>query len=217
MDFHTINKLRKNYHQKDKIIENSLPDSPHILFKNWFETATKNSQFYEEPNAMVLSTINSDLEPNSRVVLLKSYDEKKMTFYTNYESRKSKDIRSKPSVSSLFYWPRLARQIIIKGSIVKGDPDEANQYFATRSRESQIAAWASKQSSVLNSHEDLLKRYEKYKEKFEGQKVLRPNFWGNYDILPTSYEFWQGQKDRMHDRILYTREGKSWKKERRSP
>jgi len=170
-----------------------------------------------EPNAMILATANKDGAPSARTVLLKGFDERGFVFYTNYESAKAKNLSENPIASLLFFWAELERQARIEGKVEQVSKADSEEYFRSRPRESQLGAWASKQSSVIASREVLEKKFEEMRKKFEGKEIPLPPFWGGYRVIPQSIEFWQGRESRLHDRICYSFENGKWKIERLSP
>lgn len=190
-------------------------DNPIEQFKLWFEKAQKSNVI--EPNAMVLSTIQKNNTPTSRTVLLKEIDKNGFIFFTNYDSRKSKNIKNNKYVSTLFLWKKIERQIIINGICKKISKTKSEKYFKSRPRKSKIASWASIQSSLLESPSVLLKRFRDFENKFLNKEVPYPNNWGGYIIIPKSIEFWQGKSSRMHDRILYSKNNNLWDKIRLYP
>lgn len=184
-----------------------LPD-PLILLSNWLDLAKQVE--IKEPDAMVVSTIE-DNQPWQRTVLLKHVDEKGLVFYTNYESRKAKQMASNHNVCVLLPWYALQRQIIVHGRVEKVEDKLSEQYFQSRSRGSQVGAWASCQSQLLESREILEKRVSEINQKHQQDAVLPlPPFWGGYRIVPTRFEFWQGRNDRLHDRFIYSRKESGW-------
>jgi len=190
------------------------PD-PIIQFEQWFKDA-KNSGL-PEPNAMSLATSDLDHQSSLRMVLLKAFDSSGFVFYTNYNSRKAEQLSENPKTSALFPWVALSRQVIIEGKVEKVSRAETLKYFATRPFGSQIGAWVSDQSKVISSRSILEKKWEEVKNKFKEGKVPVPDLWGGYRIIPDRIEFWQGQENRLHDRILYSRKGSGWKIERLAP
>jgi pyridoxamine 5'-phosphate oxidase len=158
-----------------------------------------------------------DGRPHARIVLLKGLTGEGLFFYTNYESAKAVEMDSNPAVAALFFWPLLERQVRIEGEVRKITPAESDHYFSERPRESQIGAWASPQSQVVESTEVLGQLYAKAEQRFEGQPVPRPPFWGGYCILPVSFEFWQGQPARMHHRFKYHQEKGMWQVDQLAP
>ncbi len=162
------------------------------------------------PNAMALATVSKNGKPSLRMMLLKGVDARGFIFYTNLGSRKAKELLENPSASICFWWP-LDEQVRVEGKIVSIDGTEADTYFATRPRGSQLGAWASKQSEILKSRKELLDEVEKFKKKFQGKPVPRPPFWSGFLLAPERLEFWHGRTDRLHDRTVYIREENSWK------
>lgn len=210
----SIAQMRRNY-TKDGLLEKDLNTNAIEQFSTWFNDA-RNSKILE-PNAMTLATADKSGLASARIVLLKSFDEKGFIFFTNYESRKGKEIAETKKGTLLFFWDILERQIRIEGKIKKISRQDSQNYFHTRPFESQIGAIASNQSYVLKSRDDLEKRYVDLLEKYKGQTVPMPKHWGGYILEPSKVEFWQGRASRLHDRILYTKKNKTWKIERLSP
>tara|TARA_B100000482_G_scaffold163712_1_gene127038 strand:+ start:798 stop:1436 length:639 start_codon:yes stop_codon:yes gene_type:complete len=202
-----IQNLRVDYSGEILDIE-KLENNPINQFKLWFNDAKSNKII--EPNAMVLSTISKENTINSRTVLLKDIYKNGFVFYSNYNSRKGKDINNNNNVSAVFLWKKIERQIIIKGYISKISVKDSEKYFNSRPRKSRIAAWASKQSSKLKNSKDLIDSFNFYDKKFKEDKIPLPDFWGGYLIEPYSVEFWQGRSSRMHDRIIYKKLKKKW-------
>ena len=202
-----IQNLRVDYSGEILDIE-KLENNPINQFKLWFNDAKSNKII--EPNAMVLSTISKENTINSRTVLLKDIYKNGFVFYSNYNSRKGKDINNNNNVSAVFLWKKIERQIIIKGYISKISLEDSEKYFNSRPRKSRIAAWASKQSSKLKNSKDLIDSFNFYDKKFKEDKIPLPDFWGGYLIEPYFIEFWQGRSSRMHDRIIYKKLKKKW-------
>jgi pyridoxamine 5'-phosphate oxidase len=189
---------------------------PLALFEEWFEEAKKTEN--NDPNAVAVGTVNNEGYPSVRMVLLKDYDDNGFVFYTNFNSDKSKAIKLNPKISMCFHWKSLLRQIRIIGIASKVSDKEADDYFDSRSYGSRIGAWASDQSSVLNSREDLLKSIEKYKEKYPNEnKVPRPANWSGWRLRPEEIEFWLDGKNRIHERLKYIRNKNYWEKFLLSP
>lgn len=207
--------LRREYSQSALDID-SVHGSPHTQFRKWFEEAQKSELL--EPNAMVLSTVDNDRQPYQRTVLMKAMDEKGMVFYTNYKSRKAQQIAENDCVSVLFPWYPLERQVIILGKAEKVSSKESMAYFASRPFGSQLGAWVSQQSKVISSRSILEMKLAEMKQKFKDGKVPLPDFWGGYRIVPESFEFWQGRKSRLHDRLIYSRDSEGqWAIKRMAP
>ena len=191
-------------------------DNPIDLFKEWFEEAKKTEN--NDPNAVAVGTVNNEGYPSVRMVLLKDYDDNGFVFYTNFNSDKSKAIKLNPKISMCFHWKSLLRQIRIIGIASKVSDKEADDYFDSRSYGSRIGAWASDQSSVLNSREDLLKSIEKYKEKYPNEnKVPRPENWSGWRLRPEEIEFWLDGENRIHERLKYINKKNIWEKILLSP
>ena len=211
-----ISAMRRQYGEAG-LLESALPKDPVELFNTWLLEAAAN-EVVVEANAMVLSTA-VDNQPNSRTVLLKDLTKEGFTFFTNYGSRKAKQISSNANVSLLFPWYPMERQVIVIGIANKISKSESEKYFASRPRGSQIGAWASMQSEELSSREELENKYAELEKKWpEGTLIPMPEHWGGYVVLPTSIEFWQGRYSRLHDRIRYVRsENNDWQIKRIYP
>lgn len=209
-----LNALRHEYSLKS-LSENDVKPTPIEQFDLWLSQAIESG--VPEPNAMTLATSTFDGKPSARVVLLKHYDDKGMSFFTNYESRKAKNILQNPYGALVFYWPELERQVRIEGKIHKATDAESDRYFKTRPEASKIGAWASPQSSVIPNRKYLERLMADFEEEFKGKTVKRPPNWGGYTLVPTLFEFWQGRPNRLHDRIQYTLINNQWKIERLAP
>ncbi len=170
-----------------------------------------------EPNAMVLSTIGLNNRPSSRVVLLKGLDKNGLVFYTNYHSRKAVELDKNPVASVVLFWPSLERQVRVEGRVVFANPGESDRYFAERPRKSQIGAWASPQSEVIPDRQFLEERFAAFEKVYKDRPVDRPPHWGGYRIIPDYFEFWQGAPGRLHDRLIFKKNGKDWSLERLAP
>ncbi|MFL5814101.1 MAG: pyridoxamine 5'-phosphate oxidase [Bdellovibrionia bacterium] len=182
--------------------------SPIERFTEWYEDARAS----HDPclNSMTLATSNASGHPSARIVLLKGVSESGFVFYTNYLSRKSKEISENPFAALVFYWPTLERQVRVEGELKKVSAQESDEYFATRPRGSQLGAWASLQSQPLPDRKTLEDRVQQITDRYEGADVPRPENWGGFRLKPTVIEFWQGKADRLHDRERYQRKGDQW-------
>ena len=188
---------------------------PFRLFSEWFQHAKTSGVAL--PEAMTLATASKDGVPSARIVLLKSFDPRGFIFYTNYDSRKGRDLEENPCAALICHWTVLQRQIRIEGRVERTSQEESTAYFRTRPRGSQIGAWASTQSASLDSYDQIVRRAMEFEQKFRGQDVPLPSFWGGYVVRPTRIEFWQGRANRVHDRIVYSKENSRWTTKRLLP
>lgn len=210
-----IEMLRREYRGKP-LKKNEVNKDPISQFSTWFDEAV--DAVKDDPNAMLLSTVNREGRPSSRTVLLKGFDEKGFIFYTNYNSRKAEHIEENSAVSLTFYWPGLMRQIHIEGKAEKVSAEKSDAYFNTRPSSSRLSAWASHQSEKVADREQLEKQLKETERKFAGKEIPRPPHWGGYCVKPDRIEFWQGRLNRLHDRICYRlQENGEWDIERLSP
>lgn len=209
--------MRKQY-RAEGLDEGELAGHPMAQFERWFRQAAVEGAVFE-PNAMVVSTAGAEGRPSSRTVLMKAYDEQGFVFYTNYDSRKARDLAENPHVSLLFPWHPIARQVVVTGTARRTGRDETAAYFRTRPHGSQLGAWASAQSAVISSRAELDAAYEELNTRYpEGEQVPVPPNWGGFRVVPLSVEFWQGRHNRLHDRLRYVAEpGGAWRVERLSP
>jgi pyridoxamine 5'-phosphate oxidase len=205
--------LRKSY-ERAELSEEASHAEPLKQFDQWFAEAI--SAEIPEPNAMTLATVASDLRPSTRIVLIKGYDERGLVWYTNYESRKAQQLAGNPYAALQFHWVELERVVRIEGRVEKTSTDESDAYYATRPLDSRIGAWASPQSQVIASRTVLVANAARY-----GAQYLlnppRPPHWGGYRLVPSQWEFWQGRKSRLHDRLRYRLESGHWVRERLAP
>ena len=190
--------------------------NPIAQFRLWFNTARKTGLL--KVNAMTLATVDRSGEPAARKVLLKSFDARGFSFFTNYRSPKARELASCPRAALLFHWGEHERQVRINGRVQKTSSAESDRYFRTRPRVHQINAWASHQSAVLKNREELQKQMRACEKRFRGRAIPRPPHWGGYRVIPEKMEFWQGRPDRLHDRLCYTRKKNSgWRMTRLAP
>ena len=206
---------RKSY-TKDKLSINDIGDNPVDFFVKWFKEAENSDQIIE-PNAMTISTVDENSFPSSRVVLLKQIKERSLIFFTNYNSNKGKSLDKNENICASFYWPPLERQVIIKGNAKKISSVESEDYFNSRPFESQAAAIISNQSEDIDSYESLLEKYNSFIEQNKNTKLKRPNNWGGIEIFINQIEFWQGRKNRLHNRVLCNFQKDTWEYKLLSP
>ncbi|CAC9433445.1 pyridoxamine 5'-phosphate oxidase [bacterium endosymbiont of Bathymodiolus sp. 5 South] len=206
-------RLRREF-TSNGISSADLDSNPFVQFKIWMEQALDSELTL--PNAMSLAT-SDESGVGIRTVLLKTFDEQGFVFFTNYNSKKSKQINNNPTVALLFPWLDLERQVKISGTVEKIPTLESIKYFASRPKDSQLGAWASEQSSILNSRQVLLSEFDVMKRKFGEGEVPLPDFWGGYRVVPATIEFWQGRENRLHDRLVYVRKDSAWEISRLAP
>lgn len=203
-----LHDYRKSY-EKGSLTEDTVLENPLEQFATWFVDAEK-TPTVEEPNAMTLSTVDTQGVPKARVVLLKEFTQEGFVFYTNYTSGKAQAIAQNNKVCISFFWPSLERQIIITGMAVKISEEKSIAYFNKRPRESQLGAVVSDQSTSIDSREALEEKLLDLEKQYQTKPIVKPAHWGGYLIQPSSYEFWQGRSSRLHDRIKYTKINNSW-------
>ncbi len=206
--------IRKEY-KLQSLLEKDVDADPVRQFQKWWNEAMMSD--IEEPNAMTISTSNKNGKPSARIVLLKGLSNDGFVFFTNYESRKGKELKENPYASLLFFWKELERQVRIEGTVTKTDEEKSTEYFLTRPDASKIGAWSSPQSNVIKSREVLEKNVIKYQQQFNAGNIPRPAHWGGYIVKPTLIEFWQGRPSRLHDRIQYRLANNKWIIERLAP
>ena len=191
-----------------------IPPDPIERFRSVYALAQKiDRSIVPDPSAMALGTVEEGGQPSVRIVLLKAFDERGFVFYTNFEGRKGQELLAHPTAALCLYWAPLDIQVRIEGTVTKVADKEADAYFATRERRSQIGAWASRQSRPLESPTALDERVARYESEFAGRDVPRPDFWSGFRVSPERIEFWKGKPNRLHERHLYTRQGNSWRVE----
>jgi pyridoxamine 5'-phosphate oxidase len=193
--------IRKDY-RLQSLSEEDVDTNPIKQFEKWFQQALASG--IEEPNAMTLATSTTDGKPSARIVLLKGIKDNGFVFFTNYESKKGKQLHDNPFAGIVFFWKELERQVTIQGEIKKVGEQESDEYFASRPLESRIGAWSSPQSQVIENREVLEKNVAYYSDKYQSQNIPRPSHWGGYILMPTLIEFWQGGAGRLHDRLQYS-------------
>jgi pyridoxamine 5'-phosphate oxidase len=206
--------LRKSY-ERDSLDEADAPDDPLTLFERWFDQAVTAQM--PEPNAMTLATVSAEGRPSTRIVLIKGFDARGIVWYTNYESRKGHELRAQPQAALQFHWVELERVVRIEGRVEKTSAEESDLYYATRPIDSRLGAWASPQSRPIPSRAWLVAEAAKAAAR-HGLHPPRPPHWGGYRLVPDRWEFWQGRKSRLHDRLVYLcGAGGEWARERLAP
>jgi pyridoxamine 5'-phosphate oxidase len=210
----SIADIRKEY-QRHALSEHDVADDPIAQFSAWFQEAIQAEVV--EPNAMALATATPDAYPSARIVLLKGVDQRGFVFYTDYRSRKGRELADNPCASLCFFWAELERQVRINGAVQRVSRDEADAYFQSRPLPSRIGAWTSSQSSVLASRAELEAQLAENEARFSGGHVPLPDHWGGFRVVPEEIEFWQGRPSRLHDRVQFRREAGVWVKRRLSP
>ncbi len=205
----------QNDYRKYTLSRNDMPYNPMELFNNWLEQVI--DEEVNEPSAMALATVNEFGQPSCRIVLLKEVALTGIRFFTNYDSRKGKEIAVNPLAATTFFWPELERQIRIEGEIHKVENYLSDGYFEIRSRESQIGTWASYQSKTIENRRSLEEQYKKLEKQFVDKPIPRPPYWGGFELVPTRIEFWQGRTGRLHDRFEYHKTQDGWNLNRLAP
>lgn len=208
----------KNFSKKfslERLERTDLSNDPFTQFQRWMEDAINAN--VPDLNAMALATATSSGKPSCRIVLLKQFDSRGLVFFTNYDSRKAKELLENPYGAVTIFWESLVRQIIVEGKVAKTTQEESEAYFSQRPRGSQLGAWASTQDQPIPSHKVLEEKLSKVSAEYHEKAVPLPPFWGGFRITPSRFEFWQGAKDRLHDRFQYIPQDNSWKVERLSP
>jgi pyridoxamine 5'-phosphate oxidase len=210
----SANNEKKN-NQSNELNETSINKNPLIQFTKWYESILNSNS--NEPTAMMLSTADVNGNPSARIVLLKEFDDSGFVFYTNYESRKGKNLKENPKAALTVFWDEQRRQIRIEGTVEKISRETSKKYFSSRPRESQIGAWVSAQSSVIQNRKFLENKFDELDKRFGNEEIPLPDFWGGYKVIPNYFEFWQGRENRLHDRICYKKENDEWKIFRLAP
>lgn len=214
MDEHDLARLRREYADAG-LDEADAGDDPWALFRRWLDEALASGM--HEPNAMVVSTVSAQRGVSSRMVLLKGFDERGLVFFTNQASRKGADLADDPTCAVLFPWHPVERQVRVEAVASPLPPEEVEGYFRLRPRGAQVGAWASRQSQVVESRQELEQTYAAYEEQFADREVPVPPTWGGYRLRVEAFEFWQGRPGRMHDRLRFDRQDGSWLRERLAP
>jgi len=209
-----IAKLREDF-TKGTLDESHVNKDPSLQFRLWLQQAV--SSEIPEVQAMNLATVSAEGKPSSRIVYLREFENNNYSFYTNYKSKKSKDLQTHPNACITFFWPELERQIRIEGVVEKASKEQSDNYYNARPYDSKIGAWASGQSSLLSSRKELEDRVEELKKQMSPETIQRPDFWGGFVLKANYYEFWQGRKSRLHDRICYTCNNNNWNISRLAP
>lgn len=209
-----IRRLREDF-SRGSLDEKDADPDPSLLFRKWMQDAVEARII--ELQAMNLSTVSPDGRPSARIVYLREFGDHAFTFYTNYNSRKAKDLTANPHAALTFYWPHLERQVRIEGTVAKSEGETSDNYFNNRPFESRLGAWASGQSEKLSSRIELEKKIEQLRKEFTPETIRRPPHWGGLTLQAGYYEFWQGRPSRLHDRLAYTFVNKNWRMERLAP
>ena len=209
-----ISKLREDF-TSGTLNENDVNKNPFAQFEKWLQQAVDSK--IHEVQAMHLSTVSSDNKPSSRIVYLREFQNNTFSFYTNYNSKKVQELLQNPNAAFTFFWPDLERQIRIEGTVEKASTEQSDAYYNQRPYESKIGAWASEQSHLLSSREELEQKVEQLKKYYTPETTVRPEFWGGLVLKANYYEFWQGRKSRLHDRICYELKNNNWKIKRLAP
>lgn len=199
----------------EELDEHVIDRDPVNQFKRWFDDAAASGM--KLPEAMTLATATSDGKPSARVVLLKAVDKEGFVFYTNYRSAKARDLEANPNAALVFYWSQFDRQVRVEGTVERVSTEESHSYFKTRPRESQIGAWASPQSDVIERREVLDARVAELEQLYCDREIECPEHWGGYRLKPRRIEFWKGRLGRLHDRVVYEKAGENWKISRLAP
>ncbi len=215
MSTENITDSRHSY-EKGELDERTASNDPFDQFRLWLDEALA-TEGLPEPNAVTVATVSASGQPSARVVLLRGFDRRGFVFFTNYESRKGREIDGQPKAGMLFFWAQLERQIRIEGSVERLSSDESDAYFARRPRGHRLSAWASPQSAVVPARTTLETRMIDAEQRFGDVDIPRPPYWGGFRVIPNAFEFWQGRRNRVHDRLAYTLEGTTWKRERLAP
>jgi pyridoxamine 5'-phosphate oxidase len=205
---------RFEYFSKPLLEEDAGLD-PFALFHRWMADAL--SESVPEPNAMTLATVDAQNRPSARIVLMKAFDERGLSFFTSYIGRKAKELGGNNHAAAVFFWEPMHRQIRIAGSVTRTSREESDAYFQSRPRDSRLAAWSAEQSSVLESRESLQRAFEEMKRRFGDGPIPTPETWGGFLLRPDVFEFWQGRENRLHDRLRFQRDGNGWRRERLAP
>jgi len=210
----TFAELRREY-EAVGLNEADVAADPLAQFSKWFEEAV--SAGIEEPNAMTLATATPDGAPSARIVLLKGVDARGFTFFTNYESRKGRELAANPRAALVFHWQPLHRQVRVTGTVAQVSAEESDAYYNVRPLEARLGAWASHQSQPLPSRAALEAQFENFRREHASRMPERPPYWGGFRLIPNEIEFWQGRPHRLHDRLLYQRAGEAWQMVRLAP
>lgn len=213
-DYKKKGKLRREYYGPS-LTKDDVAENPVKQFKKWLDEALDDD--LTDANAMTLATSTPAGVPSARIVLLKGVDEDGFRFYTNYQSRKGKELQDNPRAALCFYWAELNRQVRVEGTVAKVSDEDSAGYFSNRPRKSQLSARASKQSAVVSTRKKLEQDFDQLKEQFENEPVPRPDHWGGFILQPSAIEFWQGRPSRLHDRILYRKNNDKWDIKRLAP
>jgi len=205
---------RLDYFSKP-LLEADAGDDPFALFHRWMNDALREE--IPQPNAMTLATVDSRNQPSARIVLMKAFDERGLSFFTSYVGRKAQELSLNNRAAAVFFWESMHRQVRIAGTVTRTSRAESDEYFQTRPRDSRLAAWSAEQSSVLESREALVRSFAEHQQRFGDGPIPTPESWGGFLLNPVEFEFWQGRENRLHDRLRYQRDGGGWKRNRLAP
>lgn len=206
----------RHTYERAALTEADVRRDPIAQLQAWLDEAYADASV-REPNAMCVATVDASGAPSARIVLLRGLDDRGLVFYSSYFSRKGRELAANPKIAAVFYWAELERQVRVEGAVTQLGDEESDAYFESRPRGHQLSAWASEQSETVENRSVLEERLAHFDERFEGGEIPRPHSWGGYLIVPARIEFWQGRPNRLHDRLLFSRDGRRWNLDRLQP